>query len=125
MGDLLPEVDLVIEARDARLPLTSINGAFDDLLATAWGPIWNGPDGGMVGGMGSLDGASGSQGPGTGMVDRKGKMREKVIAYTKRDLAETKYEEVSLEKPELFVADKDDGDMIISATLTPAIDQGV
>ena len=93
MGDLLPDVDLVIEARDARLPLTSINGAFDDLLAQSWGPIWNGPDGGT--GSGSLGlGSSLAENLVGGKVDRKGKMREKIIAYTKRDLAEAKYEEV-------------------------------
>ena len=92
IGDLLPDVDLVIEARDARLPLTSINGAFDDLLAQSWGPIWNGPDGGASGSMGM--GGSVAENLVGGKVDRKGKMREKIIAYTKRDLAEAKYEAV-------------------------------
>lgn len=78
MTDLLEDIDLVIEARDARLPLTSMNGAFDDLLSETWGPLWNDPTSGVV-----------------GKVDRKGVMREKVIVYTKRDLAEEKYEQVS------------------------------
>ena len=78
MTELLEDIDLVIEARDARLPLTSMNGAFDDLLAETWGPLWNDPTSGVV-----------------GKVDRKGVMREKVIVYTKRDLAEEKYEQVS------------------------------
>ncbi|KAK4686204.1 hypothetical protein P7C73_g3922, partial [Tremellales sp. Uapishka_1] len=59
---LLEDIDLVIEARDARLPLTSINSAFDDVLSKV-------------------------------RMDRKGKGREKLVVYTKRDLAEGKYEE--------------------------------
>jgi hypothetical protein len=81
MTDLLEDIDLVIEARDARLPLTSMNGAFDDLLSETWGPLWNDPTSGVV-----------------GKVDRKGVMREKVIVYTKRDLAEEKYEQVSVQE---------------------------
>jgi hypothetical protein len=57
--------------------LTSINRAFDDLLGQVWGPRWEDKDGDVV-----------------GMVDRKGKLREKVVVYTKRDLAEEKYEQV-------------------------------
>lgn len=65
---LLKDIDLVIEARDARLPLTSVNAAFDDVLKQSWG----------------LDGrASG------------GNQRGKVVVYTKRDLAESRYEQVS------------------------------
>ncbi|EIW68017.1 hypothetical protein TREMEDRAFT_15554, partial [Tremella mesenterica DSM 1558] len=62
---LLEDIDLVIEARDARLALTSINPTFDNILAKAWG-------------------------------SRKGKERaderEKVVVYTKRDLAEGRFE---------------------------------
>ncbi|WWC58226.1 uncharacterized protein I303_100764 [Kwoniella dejecticola CBS 10117] len=61
---LLENIDLVIEARDARLPLTSINSAFDQLLSKS---------------RKNLKG--------------KGKEREKIVVYTKRDLAERRFEE--------------------------------
>ncbi|WOO84691.1 Mitochondrial ribosome-associated GTPase 1 [Vanrija pseudolonga] len=64
---LLDEVDLVLEARDSRLPLTSVNPAFDAVLERAWGHSGSGPD-------------------------RKGKGKEKIVVYTKRDLAEQRYE---------------------------------
>ena len=70
---LLEDIDLVIEARDARLPLTSINGAFDSALEQSWGP----------------------KGLRDGLYHGKGKEKEKLVIYTKRDLAEAKYEEVS------------------------------
>lgn len=62
---LLKDIDLVIEARDARLPLTSVNAAFDDVLRQSWG----------------LDGRPSGRG--------------KLVVYTKRDLAEARYEQVS------------------------------
>lgn len=68
LPEVLKDIDLVIEARDARLPLTSINPAFDEVLEQAWGNF-NG--------------------------DRKGKGKEKLVVYMKRDLAETRFEEVS------------------------------
>ncbi|KLT42799.1 P-loop containing nucleoside triphosphate hydrolase protein [Cutaneotrichosporon oleaginosum] len=64
---LLDEVDLVFEARDARLPLTSVNPAFDAMLERVWGHSGAGPD-------------------------RRGKGKEKIVVYTKRDLAEERYE---------------------------------
>ena len=66
------DIDLVIEARDARLPLTSINPAFDEVLEESWGRM-------------NLAGPSGW----------KGKGKEKVVVYTKRDQAEERFEEVS------------------------------
>ncbi len=83
IGELLQDIDMVIEARDARLPLTSINGAFDDLLNQVWGPTW--PDKSIEEGGGGV----------VGKVDRLGKLREKLVVYTKRDLAEERYEQVS------------------------------
>ncbi|WVF66129.1 hypothetical protein IAT40_000868 [Kwoniella sp. CBS 6097] len=65
---LLEDIDLVIEARDSRLPLTSINSTFDDMLNRV---------------------KSRKGGGGKG----KGKEREKLVVYTKRDLAEMRYEE--------------------------------
>ena len=65
---LLEDIDLVIEARDARLPLTSINPTFDEILHKAWSR------------------------------NRKGKGRadaQKLVVYTKRDLAEERFEAVS------------------------------
>lgn len=72
LPNLLKDIDLVIEARDARLPLTSVNSAFDDVLRRSWGLQ-----------------------TGAGMVDVKGKQREKLVVYTKRDLAESRFEQVS------------------------------
>ncbi|WVW81910.1 hypothetical protein I302_103910 [Kwoniella bestiolae CBS 10118] len=61
---LLENIDLVIEARDSRLPLTSINSTFDQMLGKA-------------------------KRSGKG----KGKEKEKLVVYTKRDLGERRYEE--------------------------------
>lgn len=74
LPNLLKDIDLVIEARDARLPLTSVNSAFDDVLRTSWGLQSN--DAGRI-------------------MDVKGKQREKLVVYTKRDLAESRFEKVS------------------------------
>jgi hypothetical protein len=99
MGDLLQDIDVVIEARDARLPLTSINKAFDDVLAQSWGPTWRENPMGIAAGAaaGPSTGANAVAG-GSSMfgtkVDALGKMREKIVVYTKRDLAEEKYEQV-------------------------------
>lgn len=79
LPNLLKDIDLVIEARDARLPLTSVNSAFDDVLRTSWG----------------LQTRAGA-GAGAGRVDVKGKQREKLVVYTKRDLAESRFEQVRL-----------------------------
>jgi hypothetical protein len=68
---VLKDIDLVIEARDARLPLTSINPAFEEVLEESWGRM------GMAGPSGW-----------------KGKGKEKVVVYTKRDQAEEVFEEV-------------------------------
>lgn len=73
LPNLLKDIDLVIEARDARLPLTSVNSAFDDVLRTAWG---------LETGVGAVR-------------DATGKQREKLVVYTKRDLAESRFEQVS------------------------------
>lgn len=64
LPELLGEIDLVIEARDARLPLTSSNVAFEKAMV---------------------------EGKGKG---RAGNSRERLVVYTKRDLAEQKNEEV-------------------------------
>lgn len=78
---LLRDVDLVLEARDARLPLTSVNPALDEAVESAWGGQ-------------SHAGPSGSaSGPAGGQVGRRGRKR-KVVVYTKRDLAERRFEQV-------------------------------
>ena len=112
MGDLLKDIDMVIETRDARLPLTSINGAFDRILEKAWGPrvrvlsaggssgsssemgsgIGNGSGSGIGNGSGS--GNENLNGSGSG-YNVKGKAKEKMVVYTKRDLAEERFEGVS------------------------------
>ncbi|KAI9635856.1 P-loop containing nucleoside triphosphate hydrolase protein, partial [Dioszegia hungarica] len=61
---VLSDIDLVIEARDARLPLSGVNGNFERVIRRAWG------------GMGA-----------------GGKVRERIVVYTKRDLGELRYEE--------------------------------
>ncbi|ODN75980.1 hypothetical protein L202_05948 [Cryptococcus amylolentus CBS 6039] len=63
LPQLLDDIHLVIEARDARLPLTSINTAFDGVLSK-W--ISRGKS--------------------------KGVERERLVVYTKRDLAEKRFE---------------------------------
>lgn len=62
---LLENINLVIEARDARLPLTSINPIFDGVLRR-----WKA--------RAKVEGE-----------------RERIVVYTKRDLAETRFEGVS------------------------------
>lgn len=94
MGDLLQDIDLVIEARDARLPLTSINRAFDDLLGTTWGPTWRNSSL-DINGDGTAQSTEGGVVPEIGKVDSMGKMREKIVVYLKKDLAEEKYEKAS------------------------------
>jgi hypothetical protein len=94
---ILPEVDLVIEARDARLPLTSINPAFDNALDLAWGPVHGR-------GVERLNGNG--KGKGKAKVldgDMEGeereldvRIRDRLIVYTKRDLADQVYEDVCL-----------------------------
>ena len=87
---LLKDIDLVIEARDARLPLTSINGAFDGLIGSSWGAKWS--DAGALSGAGV--GPDANVGSKFAYMSEKGKLRERVVVYTKRDLAEEKYERV-------------------------------
>lgn len=62
---LLENINLVIEARDSRLPLTSINPIFDGVLKR-----WKA--------RAKIEGE-----------------RERIVVYTKRDLAETRFEGVS------------------------------
>jgi len=95
LPSVLQDIDLVIEVRDARLPLTSVNPAFEQALGRAWG----------------------YQSVSAGW-DRKGKgretglgIKEKVVVYTKRDLAERRYEEVCQDNRDreerLYVASKE------------------
>ena len=78
LPSILQDIDLVIEVRDARLPLTSVNPAFEQALSRAWG-------------YQSVSAGRDRKGKGreTGMG-----IKEKVVVYTKRDLAERRYEEV-------------------------------
>lgn len=84
---ILEDIDLVIEARDARLPLSGINGGFEGVIGRAWGM------GGRLGlGSKELNAVDRSElGGGLG----GGRVRERIVVYTKRDLAERIYEEVS------------------------------
>lgn len=95
MGTLLQDIDLVIEARDARLPLTSINRAFDAVLEKSWGRRM---DLDALGGDGeSSTSASGRRGSGPNMgYNVGGKGKERLVVYTKKDLAEERYEKVSV-----------------------------
>jgi hypothetical protein len=72
---LLRDVDVVLEARDARLPLTSVNPVWEEAVATAWGADYAGAGGVGVGGW------------------QRGRKR-KLVVYTKRDLAERRFEKV-------------------------------
>ncbi|KAL7412090.1 P-loop containing nucleoside triphosphate hydrolase protein [Mrakia frigida] len=68
----LLDMDMVIECRDARIPLTSINPRLEEAVNSAWGPEW-------------MDGEKGPR--------EIGRHRQRLIVYTKRDLAEERFEE--------------------------------
>ena len=116
----LSNIDLVIEVRDARLPISSVNPAFEKALRQAWGGAgWdrNGkgreadwtpsvapdsPEGPELELEGSEPGPSGSGSSRDGRRVAKSipkqkvpRGRERMVVYTKRDLAESRYEEVS------------------------------
>lgn len=82
---LLENINLVIEARDARLPLTSINPIFDGVLRR-----WKA--------RAKVEGE-----------------RERIVVYTKRDLAEARFEEVSYPSQTGAIAFND----ILGAILKP------
>lgn len=71
MSAEVADMDLVIECRDARLPLTSINPRLEEVVNASWGPGWR-----------------------TGDGFEKGRRRGRLVVYTKRDLAEERFEEV-------------------------------
>jgi hypothetical protein len=85
---LLEDINIVIEARDARLPLTSVNTAFDAALKKSWG----------AGSPSVLANPAKDQvrQTGKGKAVDWGLGRDKIVVYTKRDLAEQQYERVSL-----------------------------
>lgn len=92
----LANIDLVIEVRDARLPLSSVNPAFEKALHQAWGGAgWDRKGKGRAQGMSIESRASedGRVGSSTRMSEPRG--RERMVVYTKRDLAEARYEDVS------------------------------
>ena len=92
MGTLLQDIDLVIEARDARLPLTSINRAFDAVLEKSWGRRMD------LDALSGDDGESSTSGRRSGPnmgYNVGGKGKERLVVYTKKDLAEERYEKVS------------------------------
>lgn len=98
---VLTDIDLIIEARDARLPLSGINGNFERVIKRAWGGLGTGiGEGGGAGwggnrwtiGSGENDGARTENMSGTA----ESKIRERIVVYTKRDLGEGRYEEVSI-----------------------------
>ena len=74
LSNILIDIDMIIECRDARLPLTSINPRLEDAVVKAWGPDWQNPD---------------KAGP-----REMGRNRQRLVVYTKRDLAEQRFEEV-------------------------------
>nr|ASF90183.1 hypothetical protein SPAR06837 [Bartheletia paradoxa] len=85
----LSSIDVVIEARDSRLPLSSINPAFEDMLQHGWSstPSSSAP----VRGRGRVARGYSMRGRG-GISSGGGTTRERIIVYTKRDIAEQKYE---------------------------------
>ncbi|CED85439.1 Conserved ATP/GTP binding protein [Phaffia rhodozyma] len=70
MAQELMDIDMVIECRDARLPLTSINPQLEEICDRAWGQGWA-----------------------LGTGKEKGRVRERLVVYTKKDLAEERFEE--------------------------------
>lgn len=136
---LLRDIDIVIEARDARVPLSGVNGGLEGVVRRSWGlpgtgfgfgyerrsPSVRGVlQGEGEAGLSGVQHTAGGEGSGREVVgDRKGKgkaretepawtleekeerlaqvqrqggrMRERVVVYTKRDLAEERFEEVS------------------------------
>lgn len=75
LSNILIDIDMIIECRDARIPLTSINPRLEDAVIQAWGRDW--------------------QDAGKGGPREKGRDRQRLVVYTKRDLAEPRFEEVS------------------------------
>jgi ribosome biogenesis GTPase A len=65
------DIDMVIECRDARLPLTSINPRLEEVVDASWGADWR-----------------------SGNGHENGRKRGRLVVYTKRDLAEERFEEV-------------------------------
>jgi hypothetical protein len=90
LPEVLEDIDLVIEARDARLPITSINTAFDSVLEHAWGPV----DARGRSSHANRKG-KGKDTEGDDSADLRERIRDRLIVYTKRDLAEEIYEKVS------------------------------
>lgn len=87
MARVLPDVDMIIECRDARLPLTSINPQLEDIVDNAWGKDWKSKENFGVDTNGVKMVA-----PPEG-VERK-RARKKLVVYLKRDLAEERMEQV-------------------------------
>lgn len=90
LPELLKDIDLVIEARDSRLPLTSVNPAFEQAIEESWGRVNS-----------SSVSVSGTN-TNTSMGKGKGKeiqpsslqnQRERLVVYTKKDLGEQQLEE--------------------------------
>lgn len=100
---LQEDIDIVLEARDARLPLSGVNSGLASVVRRSWGqaqtalPSYTGsPDSRVPIGAGPSTWA-GATSAYLGDADGKGKgrMRERVVVYTKRDLADGRFEEVS------------------------------
>ena len=66
MTEQLSAMDVIVEARDARLPLTGINYEFEKMISRGWSNR-----------------------------SKFGGLTERIVVYTKRDLAEERYEAVS------------------------------
>lgn len=128
MGNLLQDIDLVIEARDARLPLTSVNRAFDAVLEKSWGrrmdldKLRAADEYGESSASGSKGGRGRMSGPNMG-YNVGGKGKERLVVYTKKDLAEEQYEKVSrgliLEGTELTYRSMVAPDQSVSGTFWP------
>ncbi|KAL7418796.1 Mitochondrial GTPase 1 [Cryptotrichosporon argae] len=96
LPELLADVDLLIEARDARLPLSGANGVWESVVERGWGLGAGSGCGYGYGGPSRHGGHDGDETDGPAVpdaVDRKGKRRERIVVFTKRDLAEARYEE--------------------------------
>lgn len=80
----LAEIDMVIEVRDARVPLTCINPFLEDLVDRAWGSEWR---------TEAFEDEARKR-KGEKRIESWGAKRRRIVMYTKSDLADERYEKV-------------------------------
>jgi hypothetical protein len=117
MRSVLPEIDMVIEVRDARLPLTSINPHLEELTDQAWGRNWR-EEMKLAGRLGGIAPPKEGEGSQPGGVWR-GRKRLKLVVYTKRDLAEERMEIVS--RKEIIKLPLDGVAVMLTTSCSPSL----